>query len=210
MLGIPGSGKGTQSKLVAAKYGLQHYSTGDIFREVLKTGSELATRIKSYVEKGLLVPDNIVVEVVEQRLGSNNDNYILDGMPRNIAQAEQLDGFLINQDKKVNYVLYLELPFDIAIQRLTSRRMCPQCNGNYNLLTQPPAKDESCDKCGVRLIQRVDDKEETVKKRIQVYESETAPLVDYYAKQSRLTTINVNKPPAQIFSEICSVIDRTN
>ena len=207
MLGAPGSGKGTQSKLIVQKYLFKHYSTGDFFREILKTDSELSKKIKSFVEKGLLVPDDIVIDLAVSKIKSASSSYILDGVPRNINQAKMLDEFYKKNNSSIDFAIYLDLPFDMAVDRLTSRRMCPKCNANYNLVTQPSKSGELCDACNTKIIQRVDDILETVKNRIKIYESETDPLIKYYTEQKKLVKIDGTKTMEQIFKDISSVID---
>jgi len=209
LIGMPGSGKGTQAKMISEKYHIPKISTGDIFREQLHSGSHLAEKIRSHVDTGRLVNDEIVFDVVKERINRSDcsDGFLLDGFPRNINQAETFDRYIESFKKSVPNVMYLELPFEVIIKRLTSRRICPVCNRNYNLLTIPPAKDEICDVCNVGLLPRKDDDEATVRNRVKVFKSETVPLVDYYSLKKNLLEINADNAIEVVFENICSLLD---
>jgi len=208
LLGLPGSGKGTQAKMLSKHFNIPHISTGDIFRDILKTESELSKKIKSYVIGGLLVPDNIVAEIVQERIEQKDckDGFILDGFPRNINQAEFFKEYLSSKKIKIDSVIYFELPVDLSIKRLSSRRHCPVCKRDYNLITQPPKNDELCDVCNVKLIQRADDELQTVTQRIKVYEKETEPLISYYLSNKLLKKINANQSIEKVFQDTINLL----
>src|SRR3989338_8123903 len=194
MFGPLGVGKGTLSDMLADKYKVPHISTGDIFRNEIKSGN---SELIQYVEKGLLVPDSVVNKIVENCLKQENckNGFILDGYPRTIDQAEFLENVLWKIKKKIDIVLNLVAPEETIVERLAQRRMCGKCGTPYNLVTIPPKKKNACDKCGSQLIQRKDDEPETVRKRIQVYQQETKPLVEHYKKKKILRDIDASKKP---------------
>ena len=207
IFGPPGVGKGTLSDMLSHKYNIPHISTGDIFRsEIMSGNSELI----QYVEKGLLVPDMVVNKVVEKTLKqeSRKKGFILDGYPRTIDQAEFLDNALWKLNKKIDLVLNLDASEDIIIERLAARRNCSKCGALYNLVTMKPKQKNICDKCGSILVQRKDDEPETVRKRIQVYQKETAPLVEHYKKKKMLVNVNASKKPKGVFNEAVKVIEK--
>lgn len=191
LLGPPGAGKGTQAKNLSERLKIPHVSTGDLLRQNVKENTELGRQAKKIMEKGDLVPDNLVTEMLIEQLSSPNskDSFILDGYPRNIAQAEKLDEILGKKAKEDEYVIYLDTSEPIILQRLTGRRVCSRCGINYHIKNMPPKHDMVCDKCGGPLIQRVDDEEETIKNRLKVYLNETSSLIDYYEKNKRLHRI---------------------
>jgi|TARA_Y100000310_G_scaffold124950_2_gene123781 adenylate kinase len=205
IFGPPGVGKGTQSDMLAAKYKIPHISTGDIFRNEINSGN---SELKQYVEKGILVPDIVVNKVVEKGLKheSLKNGFILDGYPRTIDQAEFLANVLWKIKKKINFVINLVASEETIVQRLTQRRMCSKCGTLFNLVTMKPKKKNTCDKCNGALVQRKDDKPETVRKRIQVYNQETAPLVDYYKKKKLLTDVDSSKKPQTVYNSIVRII----
>ena len=186
MLGAPGTGKGTIAKILEAQLGLPQVSTGDIFRKLIKEGTELGKLADSYISKGNLVPDDVTIKIVEERLGQDdvNTGVILDGFPRTVKQAEELDKILEKQGKKVDLVINLSTPEEEIIERIVNRRVCSnqECKAVYNLKMQPPKVEGKCDKCGSDLISRKDDNEETIKSRLANYFELTSPLVDYYEK----------------------------
>ena len=191
-LGPPGVGKGTHADLLAKNLKITHYSTGDIFREILKDSSALSNKLKKYVNSGELVPDEIVFETVKEVL-SNEDSekgWLLDGYPRNKHQAELLDNFLISRNEELDYAVYLYASPEVLIERLTNRRVCSGCGAIYNLVNNLPEKKGVCDKCGGVLIQREDDKSETIKKRISIFEKEFEPLKEYYENAGILVKIS--------------------
>ena len=187
ILGPPGSGKGTQAQLLAKSCGLQHLSTGDLLRDEVKAGSVLGQKAKAYMDTGRLVPDELLLGMVKGRLASDAaQGFLLDGFPRNLAQAEALDGMLKDLDRTLDLAILLDVPGDELVARITNRRSCPACKAVYHLKAKPPAKAGVCDACGGALIQRPDDTEATVRKRLAVYEESTRPLVDLYGKRGIL------------------------
>lgn len=212
LVGMPGSGKGTQAKLISEKYKILHISTGDIFREVLRGSSPLAEKIRKAVDSGMFVSDEIVLDVIKERLGRKDceKGFLLDGFPRNLNQAETFDGYLDSLKKPAPKVIYLELPFEAAIKRLTARRFCPVCKKDYNLLSSPPARDEICDACGNKLASRKDDERATIENRLKVFEKETIPLIDYYGSRKRLLKIDADRPVEKIFMDITVLLSSGN
>lgn len=186
LLGAPGAGKGTQAKWISKEYGLPHISTGDILRQNVKEGTELGKEAKKYMDAGKLVPDELIIGMVKDRLAQDDckNGFILDGFPRTIKQAEELEKIT-----DIDAVLNIYVPFEKLIERITGRRSCPKCGAVYHIKYNPPKKEGICDACGTPLIQRDDDKEETVKKRLETYEEQTAPLIDYYEKKGKLITV---------------------
>jgi len=203
MLGAPGVGKGTQAKLISEKYNIPHISTGDMLRTAVKEGTELGLKAKEIMERGDLVPDEIMHGIVKERLAKEDckDGYILDGFPRTIPQAEFLDTV-----DKINFVIYIYVPEDLIIRRLVLRRTCPNCGAMYHLEYNPPKNDNVCDKCGTTLIQRDDDKEEVVKNRLAVYNDKTAVLLDYYRNRGILYKIDGNRGINEVLQSIVQVI----
>lgn len=196
MLGAPGAGKGTQAKMISEKYGIPHISTGDIFRANIKNGTELGKKAKSYMDQGLLVPDELVVDLVVDRVGQDDctEGYILDGFPRTIPQAEALDAAL--GEDKIDYAIDIEVPDDNIVTRMSGRRACVGCGATYHIVYNPTKEEGICDACGEKLILRDDDKPETVQKRLGVYHEQTQPLIDYYKKAGSLVemdgTVDIN------------------
>lgn len=208
LLGAPGAGKGTQAKKLIEKYGIPQISTGDLLRAAVAAGTQLGKEAKSYMDKGELVPDRVVLGMVEERLKQEDckKGYILDGFPRNVAQAEALDKMLSGLGMAIDAALSVDVPFDDLMKRLTGRRTCKSCGQMYNVYFNPPQKEGVCDKCGRELFQRDDDKEETIKKRLEVYNSQTAPLIEYYAKKGILKSVNGTGSIEEIFNNICKVL----
>ena len=194
MLGAPGAGKGTQAKMIASKYQIPHISTGDIFRANIKNGTELGKKAKSYMDQGLLVPDELTVDLVIDRLANDDckNGYILDGVPRTIAQAESLEKAGIRFDD----VISIEIPDEAIMERMSGRRVCEHCGASYHLVAVPPKVPGVCDSCGGKLIQRHDDEPETVKHRLEVYHKETEPLKDFYAERGLLRSVE-NQPSVE-------------
>lgn len=196
MLGAPGAGKGTQAKMISQKYDIPHISTGDIFRANIKNGTELGKKAKSFMDQGLLVPDELVVDLVVDRVGQDDctKGYILDGFPRTIPQAEALDAAL--GEDKIDYAIDIEVPDDNIITRMSGRRACVGCGATYHVVYNPTKEEGICDACGEKLILRDDDKPETVQKRLGVYHDQTQPLIDYYKKAGNLVemdgTVDIN------------------
>ena len=208
MLGAPGAGKGTQAKMIAKKCDIPHISTGDIFRENIKNGTELGKKAQEYMNRGELVPDDLVVEIATDRLLKDDckAGFLLDGFPRTVYQAEKLDEFLEAHGQKLDKVIDLEVGEQELMVRLTGRRVCKNCGASYHIVNIPPKKEGICDKCGGELIQRADDNEETAKNRIDVYNKETAPLVDYYEKAGNLARIDGAQPADQTFESITAAL----
>lgn len=210
LLGAPGAGKGTQAKRLIEKYGIPQISTGDILRQNVADGTPLGKEAKSYMDKGELVPDRIILGLVGDRLKKDDckKGYILDGFPRNIAQAEALDKMLNDLNMPLTAALSVDVPFDDLMKRLTGRRTCRNCGQMFNIYFSPPKKDGVCDKCGGELYQRDDDKEETIKKRLEVYEASTAPLIDYYHKKGILKSVIGVGNIDEIFERVCTALGK--
>ena len=207
-LGPPGSGKGTQAELFERQFGLKKISTGDLLRDAIRRGTELGKLAKEYINRGELVPDDVVVALVEEVLGKTSDGYILDGFPRTIEQAKSLDRILEKLGKKLDAAVLFAVPDDEIIRRLSARRICPKCHAVYNLVTKPPKEDEICDVCGTPLEMRDDDKPETVRRRIEVYRKDTEPLVDFYRKKGLLVEVKAVGNPEEVFEFITNALKR--
>lgn len=207
LLGPPGAGKGTQAIVLSKKYSIPHISTGDILREAVKKDLPLAKLTKAFMEKGELVPDEIVTEIVVERLKMDDAKrgFILDGFPRTLKQALDLDAALKSESITIDLILYLETSPKVAIERLSGRRVCKVCGYNYHLENIPPKKEGICDQCGGELFQRPDDKEETVRKRLMVYEVETKPLVDYYSKKRLLKKVSGDLDVKDLFEVLSKI-----
>ena len=207
-MGAPGAGKGTQASMVAEKLNLAHISSGDLFRQALEQGTELGMQAKSYMERGILVPDEITIQMVMERLSApdSENGVILDGFPRNLPQAEALDSALGEQGKTIAKVIYIRVSEDELVSRLSRRWLCRQCQAVYNTANSPPKVKGKCDKCGGTLYQRPDDKPETVKKRLGVYFAETAPLIDYYRRQGKLLEIEGEGSVEEVTRRIVSAL----
>ena len=192
MLGPPGSGKGTQAERLSGVISAVHISTGELLREAIAEGSPLGRKAESYVSSGRLAPDELVLGLIEDRLrsGAGASGFLLDGFPRNTPQAEGLDKLLSRLGIDLEHVLYISVPDEVAVERLTARRVCPQCGRNYNLVTMPPKSPGVCDDCGVELEQRADDTEGTIRKRLDVYKRETEPIIDYYRNKRVLVDVD--------------------
>lgn len=208
LLGCPGSGKGTQCKRLADKYGFTHLATGDIFRAEINSKSALGLRAQDYVKSGKLVPDAIVVEMVAGKI-EKGGKYLLDGFPRTVDQAEGLDSMLKRVGSAVDLVVYLTLPKDAAIRRMTSRRICSGCGEVFNTMFRPTTVDGVCDKCSGKVIQRVDDCEATAAKRLMVFEDLTQPLVAYYKSEQTFHEVDASQEPEKIAAVLSDVIDAT-
>src|SRR5574340_1297378 len=208
LLGAPGAGKGTQAKKLIDKYGIPQISTGDILRQNVAEGTPLGKEAKSYMDKGELVPDSVVLGLVEDRLRKDDckKGYILDGFPRNTAQAEALDTILASLNMSLTGALSVDVPKDDLMKRLTGRRTCKGCGQMYNVYFSPSKNENVCDKCGGALFHRDDDKEETIKRRLDVYEAQTAPLIDYYKKSGILKSVTGVGSIDEIFSKVCSAL----
>jgi adenylate kinase len=207
ILGAPGSGKGTQAARIAAAEGLRHLSTGDMLRDAVARKTELGARAESFMKRGLLVPDDIVLGLIDEALdATGDDGWILDGFPRTLAQAEALRAMLASRGEKIDRVLNIEVDHELIVRRLSRRRVCPKCKAVYNLDTIKTKAPGKCDVCGADLVKRPDDEEGTVRKRLRVYEEQTAPLIDYYGKQGELVTVNGTGGIGEIFAEITRVL----
>lgn len=208
LLGAPGAGKGTQAKKLIEKYGMPQISTGDLLRAAVAAGSELGKEAKSYMDKGELVPDSVVLGMVEERLKQDDckAGYILDGFPRNTAQAEALDEMLASLDMALDAALSVDVPFEDLMKRLTGRRTCKECGQMYNIYFNAPTQEGVCDKCGGELFQRDDDQEATIEKRLQVYNEQTAPLIDYYGSKGILKSVQGTGDIDDIFATVCNIL----
>ena len=208
MLGAPGAGKGTQADKICAKYDIPHISTGDIFRANIKNNTELGQKAKSYMDKGLLVPDELVVDLVVDRVKADDckNGYVLDGFPRTIPQAEALDKALEVSGEKVDYAINVEVPDENIINRMSGRRACLTCGATYHIEYAPTKVEGVCDKCGAELVLREDDKPETVKKRLDVYHEQTQPLIDYYSGKGVLNEVDGTKAMEEVFDAIVNIL----
>ena len=208
LLGAPGAGKGTQATRLADQYHIPHISTGDIFRANIKNGTELGNKAKTYMEQGLLVPDELVCDLVVDRVKQDDcaNGYVLDGFPRTIPQAESLDGALKAMGQKVDYAVNVEVPDENIIRRMGGRRACLACGATYHVENIPPKKEGICDVCGAELVLRDDDKPETVKKRLDVYHEQTQPLIDYYTNAGVLVEVDGTLAMDDVFAAICKVL----
>lgn len=208
MLGAPGAGKGTQAKKIAAKYGIPHISTGDIFRANIKNGTELGKKAKTYMDQGLLVPDELVVDLVVDRVNQDDckNGYVLDGFPRTIPQAEALTEALAKMGQKVDYAIDVDVPDENIVRRMGGRRACVGCGATYHVEYAPTKKEGICDVCGGELILRDDDKPETVQKRLNVYHEQTQPLIDYYTKAGILKTVDGTVDINDVFQAIVDIL----
>ncbi len=209
LLGAPGAGKGTQAKKIIEKNPIPQISTGDLLRAAVAAGTALGKEAKSYMDKGELVPDSVVLGMVEERLKQDDckKGYILDGFPRNTKQAEALDNMLGSLNMSLTAALSVDVQFDLLMKRLTGRRTCKSCGQMFNIYSNAPKKDGACDKCGGELFQRDDDREETIKKRLEVYNAQTAPLIDYYGKKNILKSVDGGTGSIdEIFVKVCNAL----
>lgn len=208
MLGAPGAGKGTQAKMIAEKCGIPHISTGDIFRANIKNGTELGAKAKEYMDKGLLVPDELVCDLVVDRIQQADceKGYILDGFPRTIPQAEALENALNAIEQKLDYAIDIDVPDENIINRMSGRRACVGCGATYHVLFNPTKVEGKCDVCGESLILRDDDKPETVKKRLDVYHTQTQPLIDFYTERKVLVEVDGTQSMGKVFDDIMKIL----
>lgn len=208
MLGAPGAGKGTQAKKIAAEYSIPHISTGDIFRANIKEGTELGVKAKSYIDSGNLVPDEITIAMLLDRIHQDDckKGFVLDGFPRTIAQAVSLGEALDKLGEKIDYAVEVDVPDSAILSRMSGRRVCLSCGSTYHIEFTPPTKENVCDSCEHDLVIRDDDKPETVKKRLEVYHELTSPLVDYYDKHGILKKVDGTKLPEDVFSDIIAML----
>ena len=208
MLGAPGAGKGTQAKMIAETYHIPHISTGDMFRMNIKNGTELGMEAKTYMDQGLLVPDELTVRIFLDRVAKEDckDGYVLDGFPRNIPQAEVLEDALNKLGDQIDYAIDVEVPDENIIRRMSGRRACTSCGATYHIEHVPPKKEGICDDCGDALVLRDDDRPETVEKRLRVYQEQTQPLIDFYSKKGVLRSVDGTKDMQDVFKEIEEII----
>lgn len=208
MLGAPGAGKGTQAKKIAEKYHIPHISTGDIFRANIKGGTELGMKAKSYMDQGQLVPDDVTIGMLLDRISEADcaGGYVLDGFPRTIPQAESLTRALQERDEKMDYAVNVDVPDQAIVNRMSGRRACLACGATYHIVYNAPKKDGVCDSCGESLVLRDDDKPETVQKRLTVYHDQTQPLIDYYQQAGILATVDGTKDLNDVFADITAIL----
>lgn len=208
MLGAPGAGKGTQAKKLAEKYDIPHISTGDIFRANIKNATELGLKAKGYMDKGLLVPDELVVDLVADRIQKDDctKGFVLDGFPRTIPQAESLDKALVSMGQKMDYAVDVDVPDEVIVTRMSGRRACVACGGTYHLKYIPTKVEGICDACGGELILRSDDEPSTVLKRLGVYHEQTQPLIDYYTNVGILRSVDGTQDIEVIFNQIIAIV----
>ncbi len=210
LLGAPGAGKGTQAKFIVEKYGIPQISTGDMLREAVAKGTELGRKAKEFMDEGKLVPDDIVIGIVKERLKQKDceRGFILDGFPRTKAQAEALDKIMEEMGKKIDAVINISVPEEEVVRRIVNRRTCRKCGAIYHLIYDPPKKPGTCDRCGGELYQRDDDREEVVRQRFSVYRKSTEPLIDYYRKRGILYDVDGRKDIGEVKAEILSVLEK--
>lgn len=210
MLGAPGAGKGTQAKMIAAKYEVPHISTGDIFRANIKNGTELGMKAKAFMDQGLLVPDELTLELIMDRFAQADcaNGYVLDGFPRTIAQAEALTASLKAKGEALDYAIDVDVPDSNIVNRMSGRRACIACGGTYHIVYNPTKQEGICDACGGELTVRPDDMPETVQKRLNVYHEQTQPLIDYYKSEGILKTVDGTKDVNDVFAAIDCILSR--
>ena len=208
MLGAPGAGKGTQAKMIAEQYKIPHISTGDIFRANIKNGTDLGKKAKEYMDKGQLVPDELTVEILLDRVAQDDckNGYVLDGFPRTIPQADVLDKELTKLGDKVDFAIDVDVPDENIVRRMSGRRACLKCGATYHIEHIPPKQEGICDTCGSELVQRDDDKPETVQNRLKVYHEQTQPLIDYYNAKNILKSVDGTKDMQEVFDEITGIL----
>ena len=208
MLGAPGAGKGTQAKMIAEKYSIPHVSTGDIFRANIKEQTELGMEAKKYMDQGLLVPDELTVKILLDRVAKDDckNGYVLDGFPRTIPQAEVLDKAVSELNESIDFAINVDVKDENIIRRMSGRRACLKCGATYHIEHIPPKKEGICDKCGSELVLRDDDKPETVEKRLKVYHEQTQPLIDYYDGKGLVKNIDGTKSLEDVFADITAVL----
>ena len=210
MLGAPGAGKGTQAKMIAEKYGIPHVSTGDIFRANIKNGTALGKEAKQYMDQGLLVPDELTVKILLDRVAQEDcaGGYVLDGFPRTIPQAEALTDALAKIGEKLDYAIDVDVPDENIVTRMSGRRACVKCGGTYHVKYNPTKTEGICDACGGELILRDDDKPETVQQRLSVYHEQTQPLIDYYTKEGILKEVDGTVDLKDVFAAIVTILEK--
>jgi len=210
IMGPPGAGKGTQAAEIVKELKVPHISTGDMLREAVKKGTEMGKKAKEYMDKGQLVPDEVIIGVVKERLAQPDckAGFLLDGFPRTLPQAEALDQTLKEMGIKLDNVINIRVPRERIVDRITGRRVCRSCGDTYHIVNKPPKENDKCDKCGGELYQRSDDTAETVNKRLDVYEAQTQPLLDYYGKQGIVVDINGDQPINRVLEDILSALKK--
>ena len=203
-MGLPGAGKGTQAEKIVEEYGIPHISTGDMFRAAMKEGTELGLKAKSFMDKGELVPDEVTIGIVRERLSKDDckKGFLLDGFPRTVPQAEALENILAELDRKIDYVINIDVDKNILMERLTGRRICKACGATYHLVFNPPTKEGVCDRCGGELYQRADDNAETVQNRLDVNIKQAQPLLDFYSEKGYLRTLDGQREIGIVFADI--------
>jgi adenylate kinase len=212
LMGLPGAGKGTQAERIVDDYGIPHISTGDMFRAAIKEETELGLKAKSFMDKGELVPDEVTIGIVEERLGKNDcsNGFLLDGFPRTVAQADALEDILAKQDRSIDYVVNINVDKDALMDRLTGRRICKNCGATYHLIFNPPAKQGICDKCSGELYQRDDDNEKTVSNRLEVNMKQSKPLLEFYSEKGYLVNIDGQKHINEVYGDIKDLLGGLN
>ncbi len=209
-MGLPGAGKGTQAEKIEEKYNIPHISTGDMFRLAIKEGTDLGKKAKEYMDQGNLVPDEVTIGIVKERLGKDDcaEGFLLDGFPRTIAQAEALQELTADLNRTIDHVIHVDVPEEKLVERLTGRRICPTCGTTYHVIYNPPKEEGICDKDGSQLIQRDDDQPETVKKRLAVNVEQTQPLLDFYQDKGYLVKVDGDRDINDVFSDIESILGK--
>ncbi len=209
MLGAPGAGKGTQAKMIAEKFGIPHISTGDIFRANIKNQTELGKKAKAYLDEGTLVPDELTCDLVVDRIANEDcaKGYILDGFPRTIPQAEALTKALAKDGGAIDYAIDVDVPDSDIVRRLSGRRVCLKCGATYHTSFNPPREEGICDSCGEALVHRDDDKPETIQKRLDVYHSQTQPLIEYYHEAGCMYKVDGTRSLEEVFASICAILE---
>lgn len=208
LLGPPGAGKGTQAKSISNRYSIPHISTGDIFRSNISENTPLGVEAKKYMDNGQLVPDEVTINMVKDRLQQDDckNGYLLDGFPRTVHQAEALQEFLQERKEKIDTALLIEVPMNFILERMTGRRVCPSCGASYHMKFNPTKVQGKCDICGSDVIQRKDDSEETVNERLDVYQRQTQPLIDFYKERNQLSVVDGTKAINEVFESICHLL----
>lgn len=203
-MGLPGAGKGTQAEKIVEQYRIPHISTGDMFRAAMKEGTELGLKAKSFMDKGELVPDEVTIGIVRERLSKEDcqNGFLLDGFPRTVPQADALENLLVDLNKKIDYVININVDKSILMERLTGRRICKECGSTYHLVFNPPAKEGVCDRCGGELYQRADDNAETVQNRLDVNIKQQEPLLSFYEEKGYLRTLDGQQDINKVFADI--------
>jgi adenylate kinase len=209
LMGLPGAGKGTQAEKIVEKYNIPHISSGDMFRTAIKDGTELGIQAKSFMDQGALVPDEVTIGIVRERLSKDDckKGFLLDGFPRTVAQAEALENILTDLDRQINFVINIDVDKEILMERLTGRRICKSCGSTYHLVFNPPAKEDTCDRCGGELYQRADDNAETVQNRLDVNLKQTQPLLDFYGEKGYLQNINGQQDINKVFEDVDALLE---